>query len=422
MNKKSENLSLMNISNQKMIHIVFLFGVLSICSINLTAQNKSPEQKYLRSGKLLGSKLLTDQKTLKVSNISPHEKFYPVVKSNPVCILVNIELDPGRSISVYDYILKDKNKQSIPCVAISKDGKDFNRATWEIKGTKNSQKLALLFMVSSKDIGFKPEYSLHFKLLGNNTKGVPLSLELPVVKKDPPKTSPPKVTPKDPPKTTPGVWGRNLAEVVKKVPEAKDFQVVYAMNLAKVGRPAKYNTDKSNKLKNIKFTRIAYMLELTKKDNTNQWIFVAVPAFTNDIGQIGIPKVGTKFQQKLQNIFVKTNVKNVPSGSNLQGNIEFWPSNYQPKNDKKVAGADDKKFDTGDGGAGTNAGHGSMQIHVNKPKPTTLFAINNWSKGGNDCSIGIGNNPKQGGRNNPDWTFADNGKDYNSKKLYILVK
>lgn len=75
-------------------------------------------------------------------------------------------------------------------------------------------------------------------------------------------------------------------------------------------------------------------------------------------------------------------------------------------------------YDFGDGGAGTSAGHGSMQIH-NYGAAQTLFAYNAWGTSQGYSALGIGNQPS----GNPDWTFnTANIASFVSRTLQVLVR
>ena len=203
----------------------------------------------------------------------------------------------------------------------------------------------------------------------------------------------------------------------RNVPEAKDYQLVYDLNLAKAGKKITYDQDRSSEI-DRPFDRIAYCLELWNSNDEPHYVYVSMKAFTSDLKKIGVPTVesGALFQQNVEAMNVFSNVKGVTTGTNLSGgNIEFWPSNYAPENRAKVPGASSSAFDFGDSGGDLNAGYGSMQVH-NHAKQQTIFAFNHWSEGGN-ADVGIGNNPS----GNPDWTFKGNAKEYSVRRLRVLV-
>jgi sialate O-acetylesterase len=202
------------------------------------------------------------------------------------------------------------------------------------------------------------------------------------------------------------------------VPEAKDYQVVYDLDLTKLGPSIKYAVDNHVKI-HKPFDRIAYFVELRDSNWNTKDIYVSMNAFTDDPGKIGVPFFGSgeHFQQDVTNMDVYSNVKGIVTGTGLSGgNIEFWPNNYTPENGAHVPNASNDVFDFGDQPSDPADGYGSMQVH-NHDARQTLFSINHWSEGSH-ADVGIGNQPK----GNPDWTFAGNAGDYQAMRLIVLVR
>jgi len=201
------------------------------------------------------------------------------------------------------------------------------------------------------------------------------------------------------------------------VPEAKEYQLVYDLDLAKLGKTITYGVDNSAQITKP-FDRVAYFIELQPGNAETKYLYVSMDAFTNDVKKIGVPTTasGARFQQNVSRMNVVSNVKGITQGTALTtGNIEFWNSNYGPQNGKKVPNASDGTFDFGDAASG-GEGYGSMQVH-NYEARQTLFAINHWSQGGG-ADIGIGNQPQ----NNPDWTFSSSAGQWRMKRLRVLVR
>ena len=201
------------------------------------------------------------------------------------------------------------------------------------------------------------------------------------------------------------------------IPEAKDYQLVYDLDLAKLGDPVSYDVDNHRTLKKP-FDRIAYFLEL-KSGGDTKYVYVSMDAFTDDLGKIGVPTVasGAMFQRDVANMNVFSNVKGIVTGTGLKGgNIEFWPNNYATDNAANVPNASSQVYDFGDKPADPAAGYGSMQVH-NHDARQTLFALNHWQSG-SGADLGIGNQPEK----NPDWTFAANAGSYPAKRLRVLVR
>ena len=202
------------------------------------------------------------------------------------------------------------------------------------------------------------------------------------------------------------------------VPEAKDYQLVYDLDLAKLGEMVTYQVDNHAKLSKP-FDRIAYCLELQGGDADTQYVYVSMDAFSDALDKIGVPtaKSGARFQQNVSNLNVYSNVKGIVTGTALAGgNVEFWPNNYGPANTAKVPNASDQTFDFGDDPSDPVDGYGSMQVHNHAAKQT-LFALNHWREGSR-ADLGIGNQPT----GNPDWTFAGNAGSYQMKRLRVLVR
>ena len=203
-----------------------------------------------------------------------------------------------------------------------------------------------------------------------------------------------------------------------KVPEAKDYQLVYDLDLNKLGRDFAYEVDNSGKIQRP-FDRVAYFLELQPPDRPTQYLYVSMDAFTDAPGKLGVPRgrTGAHFQQNIANLNVYSNVKGIVTGTGLNGgNLEFWPNNYGPANAANVPHASAQTWDFGDVPSAEVAGYGSMQVH-NYEARQTLFALNHWNEGSR-ADLGIGNQPQ----GNPDWTFAANAGTYKTKRLRVLVR
>jgi sialate O-acetylesterase len=207
-----------------------------------------------------------------------------------------------------------------------------------------------------------------------------------------------------------------------KVPEAKDYQLLYALDLAKAKRDIVYDVDRRAQIAGP-VDRVAYFLELRKQGEPTQWVYVSMDAFTTDLSKLGVPTVASKakFQCPVSHMNVLSSDPRVTAGNGLTGNIEFFPHNYGPQNAAKVANASDAVWDFGDIIVDPEDGYGSMQVG-NPAAKQTLFAFNNW-KAGNGADLGIGNSdPKTTGQHNLDWTFSHNASQYVVKQLKVLVR
>jgi sialate O-acetylesterase len=207
-------------------------------------------------------------------------------------------------------------------------------------------------------------------------------------------------------------------DLLLKIPEARDYRLVYDLDLGKLAQDIKYDEDNHANIPSP-FDRVAYFLELQRTDGSWDYVYVSMDAFTSDLGKIGVPTLhsGAHFQQNVANMSVYSNVKGIVNGAGLAGgNIEFWPNNYGPANSAGVPNASGDVYDFGDQPTDPADGYGSMQAHNHDAKQT-LFALNHWSQGGG-ADLGIGNQPA----GNPDWTFAGNAGTYQAKRLRILVR
>ncbi len=209
---------------------------------------------------------------------------------------------------------------------------------------------------------------------------------------------------------------RDLLEL--KVSEAREYRLVYDLDLSRLGPRITYDVNNSGKLRQP-FDRVAYFLELQAGDGNTEYVYVSMDAFTDSLEKLGVPtfQSGARFQQNVANLNVYSNVKGIVTGSGLAGgNIEFWPNNYGPGNAARVPNASGQRYDFGDEISEPADGYGSMQVH-NHDARQTIFALNHWQEGPN-ADLGIGNQAK----GNPDWTFAGNAGSYISKRLRVLVR
>ncbi len=213
-------------------------------------------------------------------------------------------------------------------------------------------------------------------------------------------------------------------ELVSELVEG-DWKLAYDFDLFKGvidNTTAKYDVDNTATLTG-KVKKVAYLVNATKRVGGSVWLFTAMDAFTPEASKCGVPTFasGAVFQQKVNNVFVATNVSGIPCGNFPQGNIEFWSSNYgtQPKLNLPGNNAQSYDFDDSPGKDVPEKGYGSMQVHLFTEK-TTLFAYNSFGKREN-ADFGIGNN-KAAGSKNTDWTFMGNlSKDYSSASIKVFV-
>lgn len=201
-------------------------------------------------------------------------------------------------------------------------------------------------------------------------------------------------------------------------PDAAKFFLAYDLDLARLGPQPGYTTTPAPAMLAKPAKRVAYFLELQPSDGPLQYVWVAMDAFTKDIGKLALPTAasGVSFQQDVRNLEIKSNVPGLATGNVPAGNVEFWPNNYDKINVKKIPGANDNAYDCGDRMTDPVDGYGSMQVH-NGAAGQTILAINNWAKG-SPADIGIGNSPGE----TKDWTFTRSAGRYAHKRLRVLVQ
>ena len=212
------------------------------------------------------------------------------------------------------------------------------------------------------------------------------------------------------------VRGGEVPDFLSSLPVAKEYSLVYDLDLNHLSHDIRYDVDRSDTIKS--FDRIGYLVELTAASGEKQ-VFVSMEAFTKDVHKIGIPTIasGARFQQALTSMDVFSSHSSIKSGTGIAtGNIEFWPDNYGMINGASVVGASSDIYDFGDETGPPADGYGSMQIHDFATKQT-LFSINHWGAGAG-ADLGIGNGPER----TPDWTFSGNGGSYSSKRLRVYVR
>jgi len=215
-------------------------------------------------------------------------------------------------------------------------------------------------------------------------------------------------------------FGATARGYLNNVPESSEYTLAYSLDIPNTANYGAVNYAVDNHKSIGAFSRVAYYLELQTPDGGLQYVWSSMDAFTTDAGKIAVPTVasGAVFQQAVSGMNVISNSPGILNGTNLAGNLEFWPTNYDLQNSANVPGASNSTFDFGD--IRSNDGsYGSMQLH-NPSASQTIFAFNHWGNSGGTIPVdlGIGNNPGA----HPDWTIANNGSSYVVKTLQVLVR
>ncbi len=87
--------------------------------------------------------------------------------------VVTMKIAPGRSIGIYDYILRDKAGKEYPCVAFRAPGGQFTDA-WQLLKSEPNRNYQLLFIVPNPGKG-NPVLTVEYKLGKNDWKPVKLT-------------------------------------------------------------------------------------------------------------------------------------------------------------------------------------------------------------------------------------------------------
>ena len=221
----------------------------------------------------------------------------------------------------------------------------------------------------------------------------------------------------------------NPPALLGSISESTGFNLLYALpmpNTALYDRNAvPYTVDESKFPQVTSYDRLAYLMELAGTSPAlTAWVWVSCDPFTTDVKKLGVPTVasGAVFQRNITNMTViASSGAPVVTGTDLAGNIEFWPTNYSAPNALGVPNASATSTDWGDT-MSTTGNYGSMQIH-NPSASQTILAYNGWGGVGVNSSIGIGNDPApatSGTTLGVDWTFHVNANTYTTKNLYVF--
>ncbi len=214
------------------------------------------------------------------------------------------------------------------------------------------------------------------------------------------------------------------ATAILDVSEIGTYSQIYQLDIPNSanydGSTPAYNVDNSATTIAGGIDRIAYYMELQQAGGDRQWLWASMDAFTQNLGQTGVPVIstGAVWQQLVSSMNVESNVGGIVTGTGIAtGNIEFWHNCYSAGNEIGIPGAAGN-YDFGDNNSHANSCYGSMQVH-NYGESQTLFAWNSWDHGFVG-DLGIGN--QVDGSGHPDWTFAQNVGSYSLKSLEVWVQ
>ncbi|MCF6174650.1 MAG: hypothetical protein L3J71_02665 [Victivallaceae bacterium] len=92
---------------------------------------------------------------------------FPANYNSKVYAVVVVKLDKGRSLSIYDYSLK-QGYDTFPCVAIRKGSGSFNADTWKLDKSSSGDIYSMLFIVNIP--GYSSSAKLDYTLTYNLSK------------------------------------------------------------------------------------------------------------------------------------------------------------------------------------------------------------------------------------------------------------
>ena len=178
--------------------VIRIYCIISLLLTGATlfSQENESEQKKSRnlrfhSGTILSAELLPQHLgiTVNVINVSPFEPASKDISDLANAAIV-VKLDPGRSISVYDYSLLNNRKTEFKCIGVREGEETFDANKWELENTSPDKRYTLLFKVELPLSSEKCEYLLRFNLDKNKAETV----ILPFVLINRPFTPPSKIT------------------------------------------------------------------------------------------------------------------------------------------------------------------------------------------------------------------------------------
>ena len=145
---------------KKITSLVFLTAALL-----LFATSSHAATRHFRLGYILCAQM--SKRMISVANWSKLAFPDKYNSNSKVYAVVVVKLDKGRSLSIYDYSLK-QGYDTFPCVAIRKGSGSFNANTWEIDKCSTSGVYSMLFIVNIP--GYSSSSKLDYAFVYNLSK------------------------------------------------------------------------------------------------------------------------------------------------------------------------------------------------------------------------------------------------------------
>jgi hypothetical protein len=133
------------------------------------------DSRRFYAGNILRAELMPcEESEITIKNQSKYEPELNI--ADPGYALITVNVDQGRSLSIYDYYLV-YGADEFPCIALMTPTGAFDKDIWEIRKTRPDKKYTMLFKVPMPPRGKTPYYSLRFRLTSpGKVKDVQLQL------------------------------------------------------------------------------------------------------------------------------------------------------------------------------------------------------------------------------------------------------
>ncbi|MDD2479680.1 MAG: hypothetical protein PHS31_07285 [Victivallaceae bacterium] len=140
---------------------IFVLVILLIANINLSA---TMWRFYL--GRIAVAEITTA--SVKIINLDPHA--FPAKYSKTAYAVIVCKLDPKRSISIYDFSLRDDKFNRYPCIALRTGSEPFDGENWKIDKCDPDSWYSILFKIEDTGnySGATVEMTLEYTLNSHN--------------------------------------------------------------------------------------------------------------------------------------------------------------------------------------------------------------------------------------------------------------